>query len=195
MTELERIREAMTAFLKGEGVAALTAWPGEDLERPEGPVTAVSLRSCPPPPGRGGDGGGAGGPGPAAPPRACRGGGGGFQDYLGERYDAGTGHWQELYGKRLQVTFGLDLYAPEGAGAAGMQAAFDALAGALSGGGPPGLRVKEFSRGETSFDQALGLFHCPAEAVCTAYLYAVAEEGGAFLDFVVKGEADGIDDT
>ena len=28
MTELERIREAMTAFLKGEGVAALTAWPG-----------------------------------------------------------------------------------------------------------------------------------------------------------------------
>ena len=157
MTELERIREAMTAFLKGEGVAALTAWPGEDLERPGGP--------------------------------------GGFQDYLGERYDAGTGHWQELYGKRLQVTFGLDLYAPEGAGAAGMQAAFDALAGALSGGGPPGLRVKEFSRGETSFDQALGLFHCPAEAVCTAYLYAVAEEGGAFLDFVVKGEADGIDDT
>ena len=170
MTELERIREAMTAFLKGEGVAALTAWPGEDLERPEGPVTAVSLR-------------------------ACQGGPGGFQDYLGERYDAGTGRWQELYGKRLQVTFGLDLYAPESAGAAGMQAAFDALAGALSGGGPPGLRVKEFSRGETSFDQALGLFHCPAEAVCTAYLYAVAEEGGAFLDFVVKGEADGIDDT
>ena len=46
MTELERIREAMTAFLKGEGVTALTAWPGEDLERPEGPVTAVSLRAC-----------------------------------------------------------------------------------------------------------------------------------------------------
>ena len=39
------------------------------------------------------------------------------------------------------------------------------------------------------------LFHCPAEAMCTAYLYAVAEEGGAFLDVVVKGEADGIDDT
>ena len=36
---------------------------------------------------------------------------------------------------------------------------------------------------------------CPAETVCAAYLYAVAEEGGAFLDFVVKGEADGIDDT
>ena len=46
MTELERIREAMTAFLKGEGVAAHTARPGEDLERAEGPVTADALRSC-----------------------------------------------------------------------------------------------------------------------------------------------------
>ena len=167
---LEAIRERMAEYLKGQGVAAVPAWPGAARERQDGPVTAVSLRRCQ--------------TGPA-----------GFQDYLGERYDAGSGQWQELYGKRLQVTFGLDLYAPESAGAAGMQAAFDALAGALSGGGPPGLRVKEFSRGETGFDQALGLFHCQAEAVCTAYLYAVAEEGGAFLDFVVKGEADGIDDT
>ena len=168
--DFERIRERMAEYLTGQGIDAVCAYPDQRRLRRTGAVAAVSLR-------------------------ACQGGPGGFQDYLGERYDAETGRWQELYGKRLQVTFGLDLYAPEGAGAAGMQAAFDALAGALSGGGPPGLRVKEFSRGETSFDQALGLFHCPAEAVCTAYLYAVAEEGGAFLDFVVKGEADGIDDT
>ena len=170
MAGLDRIREHMTAFLTARGVDAVTAWPGQGRRRLSGPVAAVSIR-------------------------ACEGGPSGFRDYLGERYDQDSGQWQELYGRKVQVTFGLDLYAPESAGAAGMQAAFDALAGALSGGGPPGLRVKEFSRGETGFDQALGLFHCPAEAVCVAYLYAVAEEGGAFLDFVVKGEADGIDDT
>ena len=170
MPELERIREAMTAYLKKEGVDALTAWPDQDRGELAGPVAAVSLRSC-------------------------QGGPGGFQDYLGERYDPERGAWQELYGKRIRAVFGLDLYAPRTGGAQGLQAAFDTLSGALSAGGPEGLRVKEWSRGESGYDQALGLFHCRAEAVCDAYLYAVAEEGGTFLDFIVKGEANGIDDT
>ena len=163
MTELERIREAMTAFLKGEGVAALAAWPGEDLERPEGPVTAVSLR-------------------------ACQGGPGGFQDYLGERYDQESGRWQELYGRKMMLTFGLDLYAPQPGGGAEIQTAFDRMAQALRQDGPPGLRLVELSCGETEFDQEAGLYRRSVEAACQGYLYAVTEGDGAFLDFIVRGE-------
>ena len=163
MTGLDKIRESMTEFLVTQGLTAITAWPAEEKKRWDEPVVAVSVR-------------------------ACDGGPGGFQDYLGERYDEASGSWQELYGRKVRVVFGLDVYAPGESGAGGCQAAFDHLAGALSGAGPDGLRVKEISRGEVRFDQALGLFVCPAEAVCEAYLYAMAEEGGAFLDFVVKGE-------
>lgn len=162
MTGLEKIRECMTEYLNGQGVRAITAWPGESRRRLDGPVAAVSLRGC-----------------EAGP--------GGFRDYLGERYDPEAGAWRELYGRKVRVTFGLDLYAPRESGAAGCQGAFDALADALNGEGPAGLKLGELSRGEVVFDQSAGLFRCPAEAVCDAYLYAVAEEGGAFLEFEVKG--------
>lgn len=152
----------MTEYLNGHGVRAITAWPCESRRRLEGPVAAVSLRGC-----------------EAGP--------GGFRDYLGERYDPEAGVWRELYGRKVRVTFGLDFYAPRESGAAGCQAAFDALADALNGDGPAGLKLGELSRGEVVFDQGAGLFRCPAEAVCDAYLYAVAEEGGAFLEFEVKG--------
>lgn len=163
MTELERIREAMTAFLKGEGVAALTAWPGEDLERPEGPVTAVSLR-------------------------ACQGGPGGFQDYLGERYDQESGQWEEIYGRRTELTFGLDLYAPAEAEGEVLQTAFDALADALTRGCPQGLSLVEFSCGETVYDRQARLLRRPAQAVCQAYLHAITRPGGLFVDFELRGE-------
>lgn len=163
MTGSDKIREQMTAFLTGQGIRAVTAWGPEGRRRLTEPVAAVSLR-------------------------ACERGPGGFRDYLGERYDEGAGVWQELYGRRMRVVFGLDLYAPKESGAAGCQALFDRMAGALEAGGPEGLKLRELSRGEVAFDQGGGLFRCPAEAVCEAYLYAVADEGGAFLDFEVKGE-------
>ena len=45
-----------------------------------------------------------------------------------------------------------------------------------------------FSCGETEFDRAAGLYRRAVTAVCQGYLYAVADEGGTFLDFVVRGE-------
>lgn len=163
MTGLDRIREHMTTFLTGRGVEAITAWPDGERKRLSGPLAAVSVR-------------------------ACEGGPSGFRDYLGERYDTASGQWQELYGRKIRVTFGLDLYAPREGGAAGCQALFDALAGAMEAGAPEGLQLYTFSRGAVEFDRETGLFHCPAEAECGAYLYAVADEGGAFLDFEVRGE-------
>ena len=82
---LEQIREGLTAHLNGKGIRAVPAWSGTARTFPCGPVAAVSLRGC-------------------------RWGPAGFQDYLGERYDPEAGRWEELYGRRVKLTFGLDLY-------------------------------------------------------------------------------------
>jgi hypothetical protein len=37
------------------------------------------------------------------------------------------------------------------------------------------------------YDPAQRLLKRTAEAVCTAYLYAVTEPGGTFLDFEIRG--------
>lgn len=163
MTGLDTIRECMTDCLVRAGVQAVTAWDRGDKTRREGPVVAVTLRSC-------------------------RGQPSGFRDYLGERYNAGLGRWEELYGKKVKVTFGLEIYSAGRDGAARCQSAFDQVADGLQNGAPAGLALAELSRGETEYDRETGLFHCPAQAVCDAYLYAVADEGGAFVDFEVRGE-------
>ena len=69
------------------------------------------------------------------------------------------------------------------------QAALDQLAGACAGAGPEGLDIREFSCGETGYDRDSRLLKRPAQAVCSACLYAVAEPGGAFLDFEIRGES------
>lgn len=162
MTGLDRARECMTECLLRAGVHAVTAWSREESKRPNSAVVAVSLRGC-----------------QGAP--------GGFQDYLGERYNTDAQRWEEIYGRRAKLTFGLDIYASGRDGAAECQSAFDALAGALQDGGPVGLSLAELSRGEVRFDEETGLFRCPAQAVCDAYLYAVTDENGSFLDFEVRG--------
>ena len=78
---LERIREKLADYLTKQGVPAAAAWPVKEREKLTGAVAAVSLRGC------------------SAGPS-------GFQDYLGERYDAGSGQWQELYGRKAELTFG-----------------------------------------------------------------------------------------
>lgn len=160
---LDCVRERMAEYLREQGVDAVCAWPEAARVRRDTPVAAVSLRTF-------------------------RGGPAGFQDYLGERYNESTGRWEELYGRKVKLTFGVDLYAPKGCGEAGIRGAFDQMAQSLQGGGPAGLKLLELSCGETEFEQGTGLYHCAAEAACEGYLYAVADEGGAFLDFIVRGD-------
>lgn len=161
-TGLEAIRERMADYLNDQGAEAVTAWPGRDRLRRDRPVVVVPLRSC-------------------------QAGSAGFQDYLGERYNEETGLWEELYGRKATLTFGLDLYAPAQGDGADLQAAFDVLAEALTRGGPPGLAVQEFSCGETEYDAAARLQKRSAQAVCQAYLCAAAQPGGEFLDFELRG--------
>ena len=92
---MEQIRAQMAEHLNSHGVVAVTAWPDSGRTEEGRVVAVVSLRGCQ--------------VGPA-----------GFQNYLGERYDQETGLWQERYGRRARLTFGLDLYAPkQGSGQAG----------------------------------------------------------------------------
>ena len=161
-TGLDTIRERLADYLNGQGVPALIAWPaGERLEQ-KLPVAVVSLLGC-----------------QAGP--------GGFQDYLGERYNETTGLWEELYGRRAELTFGLDLYAAPDGGGAQLQEAFDKLAAVLTLGVPEGLALQSFSCGQTEYDQQARLLKRQVEAVCTAHLCAVAQAGGEFLDFELRG--------
>ena len=159
---LDVIRERMTQYLQEQNINAITAWPREERLKQGDAVVVLSLRKCQ--------------SGPA-----------GFQDYLGELFNEESGRWEELYGKRVRLTFGLDLYADAKAGESAIQAGFDALTGALQEGGPEGLTIQELSCGETSYDGAGRLLKRAVEAECTAYLYAVTEPGGAFLDFEIRG--------
>ena len=109
---LESIRRSMADYLNKRGVAAVTAFPAALRQEREEPVAVVYLRGC----------------------RAEQ---AGFQNYLGERYNRETGRWEERYGRRARLTFGLDLYAPERADGEVLQRAFDELAGALR---PSGTR-------------------------------------------------------
>lgn len=164
MTGLDQIREAVADYLNQNGVKAVTAWAAQPRDGAGVPVCAVSLRRC----------------------EAV---GSAFCDYLGERYNPETASWQALYGKRVEVTLGLDLYAGADAGGEeAIRAAFDALAGALQNGGPEGLRLERLTCGETEFDVEEGRYRCGVEAAGRAFLCAAAEEGELFLDFVLKGE-------
>lgn len=163
---LQNIRERMVEYLRRCGVNAVTAWAGEERQELEEPVAVVSLQGCK--------------VGPA-----------GFQDYLGERYNQETGLWEELYGRKAELTFGLDLYDSRDGNGGRFQTAFDALSQALTQDGPEGLALVEFSCGETDYDSAARLLRRRAEAVCQAYLYAVAQEGGVFTDFILRGEMKG----
>lgn len=162
MTGLEQLRETMAEYLSGKGAAAVSAWSPADRARRGGAVAVVSLRGCE--------------AGPA-----------GLRDYLGERRNPETGRWEELYGKRAELTLGLDLYAPERLGEQGCAAHFARVAQALAGGGPEGLTVRTLSCGETVFDRQERLFRCPAQAACSVYLYAAADESGSFSDFRIRG--------
>ena len=104
---LDSVREEMAELLRQRGVDALCAWPEGGRVRKNGAVAAVSLRQC-------------------------EGGPAGFRDYLGERYNQESGQWEELYGRKVRLVFGLDLYAPKGDQ---VQSALDRLTEALCQGG------------------------------------------------------------
>jgi len=163
---LDKLCRTMADHLNSQGVEAVTAWTMSPRQERKGPVVVVSLRGC-----------------QAGPS--------GLQNYLGESFDQETGLWQERYGRRAKLTFGLDIYAPEKGDEEMVQTAFDALAGALLLGGPEELRVEEFSCGQTVYEPESRRLKRPVQAVCGAYLCVAAQSVGGPIDIELRGVVKG----
>ena len=159
---LTALREAMTDYLTGQGLRALSAWPGTERLVRAAPLAVVRMK------------------GVEARPL-------GFQNYLGQVYDRSAGAWRERYGQKVTVTFCLDLYSPRAAGEEGCRLRLDQAAGAFQAGGPGGLAVEQWSMEEPVFDRESGMFRGELTAVCRGTLEAVSQEDGSFLGFEVKG--------
>lgn len=162
MTMLSGLQESMTEYLKGQGVLALSAWPKQDRQVQETPLAVVRVKEV-----------------EAVPA--------GFQNYLGEAFDEVTHRWQEAYGQRVTVKFGLDLYSPVKRGEEGCRSLLDQVAGSLQQGSPDGLSVEKWSMGETSFDTAGGMFRGRMQVVCRAMVMMQTDGEGTFQGFEVKG--------
>lgn len=156
---LDVIREHMATFLREKGFTVVTAYCSSLSTKNSAATLSLSLRS-------------------ATSETA------GFGHYLGEQYNEETSTWEELYGRKIDITFGLDLYGGESQMVAD---AFDALVDSLHLEGPTGLHIITVSGGELSYKKDLALFYHPAQVTCQAYIYAVAQEGDIFTDFEVRG--------
>lgn len=162
MSTLAALQEAMAGFLEGQGIRALSAWPGEGRVRRKEPLAVVAVKQV---------------EGDAA----------GFGRYLGEVYDPEGRSWQEAYGQRVGVNFALALYSPEKTGEEGCRALLDQVVEALQREKPGGLTVEKWSMGETAFREESGMFCGQLQLRCSGILLARTEETGAFLGFEVKG--------
>lgn len=159
MKGTEELRQALAVWLTERDVPAACAWPENQRMKAGEAVAVISLRQM-------------------------EGSSPGFQDYLGERYDPELGRWVELYGKRVKLTFGVDLYA---ATAHRVGLGLDRAAEVLGAGRPAGLKMLTFSAGETAYQKDNRRYYCPAQAVFEAWAFGRVGEDGTFLDFEVRG--------
>ena len=157
---LTALQETMTAFLEGQGVRALSAWPKEARRVQEAPLAVVAVQEA---------------EGQAA----------GFGAYLGEVFQ--QGRWQQARGQRLSVCFALDLYSPPKAGEEGCRTLLDQVVRAVQLGRPGGLCVESWTMGETGFFSQRGMFRGQLLLRCSGVLLEEEEECGSFLGFEVKG--------
>ena len=113
----------------------------------------------------------------------------GMGDYLGIRKNALDQSVNELYGLKMEAVISLNIYSPPGddMGSRECTAVYSALCSALaqvSG----NVKFSGITMLETKFDRELGLFFCPVEAECQAYLVGERDADlGEFLEFELKG--------
>ena len=162
MTTLTLLREAMTDYLTGQGISALSAWPGTARLRSNGPVAVVQVQGV-------------------------EAGESGFQNYLGQVYDQTSQKWTEQYGQRVTIRFAIDLYSLESYGEAGCREALEEVAEALQLGGPAGFTVEQWSAGEIRYEEKSRRFRGRLTARCRAVLVASSDEYGSLLGITIQG--------
>ena len=159
---LNALREQVAQQLRQAGVNAVTGMESARSSRWREAVAAVSLSRvvCAP---------------------------GGFKDYLGTRRDA-DGPERELYGREVELTLALDIFAPRDGGESACQQTAEAVAESLVCYGAAGLNALEIQTGQVEFLDKEGLYRQKATCRCKAWLVAQMDDGdGAFVDFEVKG--------
>ena len=113
---LAALRQAMTDYLTAQGVESMTAWPKDRVGALTAPLAVVQVKEV-------------------------EAGSAGFQNYLGQRYDAETRSWTEAFGQKVSVKFLVTLYSPRQDGERGCRALLDRVAEAFLRGGPEGFAV------------------------------------------------------
>lgn len=181
---LAALRQAMTDYLTAQGVESMTAWPKDRVGALTAPLAVVQVKEV-------------------------KAGSAGFQNYLGQRYDAETRSWTEAFGQKVSVKFLVTLYSPRQDGERGCRALLDRVAEAFLRGGPEGFAVEKWSVGETGFDRESGSFRGKLQAVCRGMLTAlvkillangaarvlavpVADENGYEAAFALVQEQEGV---
>lgn len=159
---LNLLRRDAVELLNEYGVYAVTAMDAAPRKRWDGPVVAVSLSRV-----------------------VCA--AGGFRDYLGLRTDPDTGQESELYGRGVELTVALDIYAPRDGGEQACQETMAVLAEAVACRGLGGLTALELNGGRVEFLEKDGLYRLPVTCLCKGWLVARVDAGGAFVDFEVRG--------
>lgn len=162
MAELEAILSAVSTALQDINAAdIISAFPADSKKRFVSPVIAIGVRK---------------GETVSA----------GFSEYMGERFDQEHGTYYEVYGKKLELTLGVDIYAPKDSGAG---ACLDVAAEVISllPTLPSGIKVKSFSCGEARFDTVTGMFLLRAEMHCLCFMYADKTDDAELLNFTLRG--------
>ncbi len=164
MAELENIISAVCMVLEEQNTAdAIHIFPAGMKKHHSKPIVTVGLKA-----------------GEGLPS--------GFAEYLGMRYDREEGEYHEIYGKRLDVTLGINVYSPKSE-EYGAPECLNIVSGIIAAvpAFPTGIKVRKISCGETKYDVSVDMFLCTAELECTCFLYANGKDDGEFLDFRVRG--------
>ena len=159
---LNALREQVADQLRQAGVNAVTGMESARASRWREAVAAVSLMRvvCAP---------------------------GGFQDYLGTHREE-NGLERELYGREVELTLALDIFAPRDGGESACQKAAETATESLMCYGAAGLNALEIQTGQVEFLDKEGLYRQKTACRCKAWLVARMDDAsGAFVDFEVKG--------
>ena len=159
---LNALREQVAEQLRQAGINAVTGMESARSSRWREAVAAVSLirAVCAP---------------------------GGFKDYLGTHQEE-NGLERELYGREVELTLALDIFAPRDGGESACQEAAETVAESLMCHGAAGLNALEIQSGQVEFLDKEGLYRQKTSCRCRAWLVARMDDGdGAFVDFEVKG--------
>lgn len=158
---MNALRRSAVELLEEYGLRAVTAMEPDSRKRWLEPVVAVALSKV-----------------------TCA--AGGFQNYLGEKTDEATGVTSELYGRAVELTLALDIYAPRSGGESACREALDTMTEAVMCRGIGGLNVLELESGSVTFLED-GVYRLPVSCRCKAWLVAAVDEGGTFMNFEVRG--------